>query len=169
MEIPNLASRSRQYTHYLVKRYAWSIKTAVNPKSTGEHGWLFVYVIASAVYRTMVATAIIWFIADKMSVIPSRVFARRPFARSANGHSNFSRIRRGTILTALSGDPAVWAMFSLGAKVRHCADQPQVVVDSVVQQRRADRYTPAGGATPIPNNPLLVAPPSEISEFHDRC
>ncbi len=69
LEIPNLASRSRQYIYYLVKRYAWGIKTAVNPASAREHGWLFVYAIASTVYRTMVAIAIIWFIADKFFFI----------------------------------------------------------------------------------------------------
>ncbi|MEE9296563.1 MAG: efflux RND transporter periplasmic adaptor subunit [Phycisphaerae bacterium] len=66
LEIPNLATRSRRYIYYLVKRYLWGLKSVVHPCTAREHGWLFFYAVTSTIYRTIVAVAIILFIADKL-------------------------------------------------------------------------------------------------------
>ena len=52
LEIPNLATRSKDYIYYLVKRYVWNVRQARNPAhSTSEQIWLFVYAIASFIMR----------------------------------------------------------------------------------------------------------------------
>ncbi len=66
-EIPNLAQRSKDYFYYLVKRYAWGMKRAVNPAQThDEKPWLAVYAVASSAYRVFVSFAILLFVADQL-------------------------------------------------------------------------------------------------------
>ena len=44
IEIPNLAQRCRQYSSYLVRRYAWGLKRLWNPAyTTGERLWFVFY------------------------------------------------------------------------------------------------------------------------------
>jgi len=60
LEIPNLDSRSRQYLYYLVKRYAWGLRRAVNPAdSPGEAVWLAGYGIASTAFRVFICAKIL--------------------------------------------------------------------------------------------------------------
>ena len=64
LEIPNLSQRSKQYIYYLVRRYAWGVKRAINPAhSPGERGWMVFYGIASTMYRVFIVTRILLFVA----------------------------------------------------------------------------------------------------------
>ena len=67
LEIPNLAQRSRQYIYYLVKRYAWGVRRAVNPAHTrGERAWFAFYGVASTVYRVFIFAMILLFLTDRL-------------------------------------------------------------------------------------------------------
>lgn len=67
LEIPNLAQRSKQYLHYLVKRYAWSVKRLQCPAHiAGERAWFVFYGIASTVYRVFIFAMILLFLTDRL-------------------------------------------------------------------------------------------------------
>ncbi|HUS46891.1 MAG TPA: PqqD family protein [Phycisphaerae bacterium] len=67
LEIPNLANRSIQYLYYLVRRYAWSVRRAINPAHTpGERVWFVFYGIASTLYRLFIFAAILLFLTDRL-------------------------------------------------------------------------------------------------------
>ena len=60
LELPNLQSKSSQMALYLVERFGFNLRTAVNPAESRREGWwLAVYFVASLVYRTMVLLGIL--------------------------------------------------------------------------------------------------------------
>ncbi len=66
LEIPNLGQRSSRYIGYLCQRYLLGIEHAEsNAVSNGEAVWLFIYALASFVYRTFISIRIILFVAGK--------------------------------------------------------------------------------------------------------
>ncbi len=65
IDIPNLATRSKQYLGYLFRRYVGGLTEAVSPAAMGERLWLFGYAIASNVFRICITIGIIVFIAGK--------------------------------------------------------------------------------------------------------
>ncbi|MBI1338205.1 MAG: hypothetical protein GC164_14770 [Phycisphaera sp.] len=70
LEIPNLAQRSSEYFYYLVKRYAFGVKRAIDRTQTPtERVWLLIYAMLSTVYRFFISIRIILFIADKFFFI----------------------------------------------------------------------------------------------------
>ncbi len=70
LEIPNLAQRSLQYLGHLTKRHVLGLKNDLPPHvAPGERFLLFTYSIASFIYRMMVYSWIILFIAGKFFVI----------------------------------------------------------------------------------------------------
>ena len=70
IDIPNLASRSRQYIGYLVQRYAFHVDDATSPvMSAGERGWLAGYAVAAFAYRVVIMLAIILYVASKFFVV----------------------------------------------------------------------------------------------------
>lgn len=70
LELPNLAARSSQYLGYFVKRRLLFIREAVSPAvSLGEACWLAGYGVASFVYRLVIMTAIMLFVAGKFFVV----------------------------------------------------------------------------------------------------
>jgi putative peptide zinc metalloprotease protein len=69
LEIPNLAQRSKNYLYYLVRRYVWNVRQAINPAhTTGEKIWFVGYGIASTIYRTIVCVAILLFVMEALPV-----------------------------------------------------------------------------------------------------
>jgi len=67
LEIPNLGQRANGYLGYLVKRYAWGLKDAMNPAYTwGEASWFVSYGISSAVYRVYISIRILLFMNDRL-------------------------------------------------------------------------------------------------------
>ena len=70
IEMPNLATRSKQYLSYLTKRYLFNLQDIKSPAaSSGERRWLFFYGVASFVYRMFIMFFIALFIASKYFVI----------------------------------------------------------------------------------------------------
>jgi putative peptide zinc metalloprotease protein len=70
LEIPNLNQRSREYLHYLVKRYVFGVRQCRNPAHSGsERWWLVFYGVASAVYRVLIGVGIILFVANRLFFI----------------------------------------------------------------------------------------------------
>jgi putative peptide zinc metalloprotease protein len=72
LEIPNLASRSKRFIGYLVKRYVFIFEGSYSPASTsGERFWLPVYAMASFAYRMFIMFAIVFLVADRFYAIGS--------------------------------------------------------------------------------------------------
>jgi putative peptide zinc metalloprotease protein len=70
LEIPNLYGRSRQYLASLVQRHLFGMAEVDDPVSApGEAGWLFVYGIASSVYRFAVQFGIAIYLAQRLFVV----------------------------------------------------------------------------------------------------
>ena len=70
LDIPDLATRSKQYLGYLFQRYIGGIAEAASPVVyAGERFWLFNYAIFSNLFRIGVMVGIILFIAGKFFVI----------------------------------------------------------------------------------------------------
>ena len=70
LDIPNLATRSRQYIGYLFRHYAGGMKEARSPAiSASERFWLCGYGIASTTFRITVVCGIILFVAGKFFVV----------------------------------------------------------------------------------------------------
>jgi putative peptide zinc metalloprotease protein len=70
LEIPNLADRGNKYLGYLLQRYLLRMDDAVSPvQAPGERAWLFVYAIASFLYRILITISIALFIAGKFFAI----------------------------------------------------------------------------------------------------
>jgi putative peptide zinc metalloprotease protein len=71
LEIPNLLSRSLQYALYLVKKYAFRLKDALNPaETTGQKIWMLIYIILAGVVRVLVLSAIIIFLVRNLQNYP---------------------------------------------------------------------------------------------------
>jgi putative peptide zinc metalloprotease protein len=70
LDIPSLATRSKQYLTYLFQRYVGGVGDAASPAVyAGERFWLFNYAIASNLFRISVMVGIILYIAGKFFVI----------------------------------------------------------------------------------------------------
>jgi len=65
LEIPNLAERSRQYVTYLVKRWAFGVRGALNPAQTGERVWLLTYGLASTAFKLYISVAILLMLGER--------------------------------------------------------------------------------------------------------
>lgn len=69
-DLPNLYTRSRQQWAYLAERYLYGAKDADSPAhSPRETGWLTGYGLFSGIYRVVVFTGIILFVADKYLIL----------------------------------------------------------------------------------------------------
>jgi len=66
LEMPNLATRSKSYFAYLVKRYAFGLEHAsFLTYSSAERFWLASYGVASTVYRFFIMFVIVLFVAGR--------------------------------------------------------------------------------------------------------
>jgi putative peptide zinc metalloprotease protein len=67
IEIPNLGTRANRYFLYLIKRYLFGVPDLTSPAtSEGERAWMFLYSIASFVYRFFIILGIALFVATKL-------------------------------------------------------------------------------------------------------
>ncbi|MFI5381825.1 MAG: biotin/lipoyl-binding protein [Tepidisphaerales bacterium] len=69
LEIPNLRYRSTEYTMGLVKRHLFRVKLPNPLPPIPQRIWLFVYAIASSLYRTFIGIAIIFMIWGKVPIL----------------------------------------------------------------------------------------------------
>ncbi len=66
IDIPNLATRSKNYLGYLVQYYLLGLRDAKSPvMAPGERFWFICYGIASYLYRIVILLTIILFVAEK--------------------------------------------------------------------------------------------------------
>jgi putative peptide zinc metalloprotease protein len=66
LDIPNLHTRSRKHLRHLAERYLFGYKESFSPsESLKEAFWLTTFGILSGIYRVVVFTGIILFVADK--------------------------------------------------------------------------------------------------------
>jgi putative peptide zinc metalloprotease protein len=66
LDIPNLGTRANRHLRHLVERYLFGYRESTSPTaSTKEAFWLTVYGILSGIYRLVVFSGIIFFVADK--------------------------------------------------------------------------------------------------------
>jgi putative peptide zinc metalloprotease protein len=66
LDIPNLATRARGHLRHLAERYLFGYKESHSPTNTlKEATWLSIFGVLSAIYRVVVFTGIIFFVADK--------------------------------------------------------------------------------------------------------
>jgi putative peptide zinc metalloprotease protein len=66
LDIPNLHTRSKGHLRHLVERYAFGYKDSHSPaESIKETWWLGVFGVLAGIYRVVVFTGIILFVADK--------------------------------------------------------------------------------------------------------
>lgn len=66
LEIPNLHTRSKKHLRHLVEYHAFGYRESFSPaRSRNEAVWLTVFGIAAGIYRVIVFTGIVLFIADK--------------------------------------------------------------------------------------------------------
>ncbi len=70
LEIPNLFQKSLAHLKHLAERYLFGLKKSESPsQSTKEKAWLVAYGISSNVYRIVVFTGILLFVADRFLLI----------------------------------------------------------------------------------------------------
>ena len=66
LDIPNLSSRALKHLRHLVERYIFGYKDSYSPsQSFKESFWLSIFGVLSGIYRFVVFTGIIFFVADK--------------------------------------------------------------------------------------------------------
>ncbi len=121
LEIPNLYQRAKNYLYYLIRRYVYGVRHTVCPAHTpGEKIWFFPYSLASLVFRILITTRILLFVADKLfivgmalAVVSVFTWVIRPLWKfgvylSTNGELARTRTRAvGTTLATLAG-VALW-------------------------------------------------------------
>ena len=70
VDIPNLSSRSLKHLRHLVERYLFGYKESYSPtQSLKEATWLTIFGVLSGIYRVVVFTGIILFVADKFLLL----------------------------------------------------------------------------------------------------
>ncbi len=70
IEIPSLATRANQYLGYLIKRYLLAIPQTQTPvTAASETNWLWVYGIASGIYRIFITFFIALWVAGKFFIV----------------------------------------------------------------------------------------------------
>jgi putative peptide zinc metalloprotease protein len=66
LDIPNLGTRANQHLRHLMERHLFGYRESVSPaRSFKEAFWLSVFGVMSGIYRVVVFTGIIFFVADK--------------------------------------------------------------------------------------------------------
>jgi len=69
LEIPNLSQKAKEYSLGLIKRHVFRVKSPLPLPPPGQRIWLFVYSIASSIYRVFVGVLIIFIVAGKVPVL----------------------------------------------------------------------------------------------------
>jgi putative peptide zinc metalloprotease protein len=69
LEIPNLRQKSVEYTMGLIKRHVFRLKLQQPLPPPGQRIWLFLYAVASSIYRVFVGVMIIVIVAFKVPVL----------------------------------------------------------------------------------------------------
>ncbi|MCP4621981.1 MAG: hypothetical protein GY850_00410 [bacterium] len=70
LDIPNLHSRAKGHLRHLVERYAFGYKDSHSPAEHGKEAfWLTIFGVLSGIYRVVIFSGIILFVADKFLLV----------------------------------------------------------------------------------------------------
>jgi putative peptide zinc metalloprotease protein len=69
LEIPNLSQKSKDYSLGLIKRHIFRVKLQQPLPPVGQRIWLFVYAIASGVYRVFIGAMIVLIVFFKVAIL----------------------------------------------------------------------------------------------------
>lgn len=69
LEIPNLSQKSKDYALGLIKRHVFGVKSPLPLPPVGQRIWLFIYSIASGIYRILVGVTIILVVTGQVPVL----------------------------------------------------------------------------------------------------
>ncbi len=69
LEIPNLRQKAQEYAMGLIKRHLFGVKSQQPLPPVGQRVWLFIYAIASGIYRVFVGIMIIMVVSDRVPVL----------------------------------------------------------------------------------------------------
>lgn len=69
LEIPNLQQKAKDYSLGLIKRHVFRVKSPLPLPPVGQRVWLFVYSIASGIYRVFVGVMIILVVTNQVPVL----------------------------------------------------------------------------------------------------
>jgi putative peptide zinc metalloprotease protein len=122
LEIPNLNTRSTAMLRHLAERYLLGVQASVTPAHTTGEAWLLaVYGVASALYRVVLFSGILWIISGKwlllgvllamVCVIQWLLLPPIRFIRYLASSSILARCRPRAIAVSLGGAAAVLALF----------------------------------------------------------
>lgn len=135
IEIPNLAQRSRNYLHYLVKHRIWGVKKLQNPAySPGERIWFLTYGPASTLYRIFISIRILLFLNNRLppalfilvpilavtAVVGWLIVPLSRFIRYLATGPELARNRRRAILSTAGGFAATFVLLGLIRMPHRC-------------------------------------------------
>lgn len=151
LQIPNLSQRALLHLKYLVERYVFGLRQSITPSQTAAEGhWLWIYSIASALYRIFLIWSIFFVLAEHFLglglvlacfifilwvIIPVGKFIRYLAT------DPFLRTRRVQAITYSLGSFAVLSLFLALVPMPHHFFAHGVVEADVSRQI----YTEAGG------------------------
>lgn len=69
LEIPNLQQKAKDYALGLIKRHIFGVKNPIPLPPIGQRVWLFIYSIASGIYRVFVGVMIILVVTNQVPVL----------------------------------------------------------------------------------------------------
>ena len=69
LEIPNLQQKSREYGYGLIKRHIFRIKQQQPLPPIKQRAWMFLFWIASSIYRVFIGLVIILMVADRVPIL----------------------------------------------------------------------------------------------------
>jgi putative peptide zinc metalloprotease protein len=171
LDIPNLHTRSREFLRHLVERHAFGWTRGENPARSRREQWtLGLFAVASGVYRLVVFTAIIFFIADQfllagllMAVVCVVSWGVVPLARFVHYLAESPRLER-TRLRAIGVTAGVIAVlfglldiipFPHAVKAPGVVKMPGYAVIAAQAEGRIDAVLRASGSVVRPGDELV--------------
>ena len=171
LEIPNLAQRGKEYVYYLVRRWVWNVRQARNPAHTrGEQVWLFVYAVASMVYRIFISVAILLFVSSRlpflgallaaMAIVAWVIVPIGKFVHYLSSSGELLRVRPRAIASSLLVPAVILAALGLIPAPDHCyvegiVEPIQIAIIYPAAEGFLREYYPSG-RTVSPDGPPLA-------------
>ena len=124
LDIPNLHSRARMHLRHIAERYLFGCKDSISPAQTFKEAvWLTIFGVLSGIYRIIIFTVIILFVADRfllagliMAVICVISWGVAPlfrFVKYLLSGPSLARTRQRAVAVSLGGLAAVLLFLSV--------------------------------------------------------
>jgi len=183
LEIPNLAQRSREYIHYLVRRWAWGVRPLRSPAHTpGEQFWLIFYGVTSFAYRVFICFAILLFVSSRLPLVGALLAVAAAvawvlvpagrFVHYLAASTELVRVRARAVLSTLALAAAAIAAAGLVPAPDRCyiegvVEPVQVAIVHAGEDGFLTDHLPSG-ALASPDGPPLVRAASPVLEAEAR-